>query len=264
MTHTRAEEYMAPPEDLRLTSLLLTFYTTARLGQEQLSDGGGPFGFDITTALQVDFLVDAYGCDGIVETGCFLGDTTEYLANRYPQLPVRTCDVAENHAAFTRHRLKQHQNATVLHGDSADLLPSLLDGLDRPLLYLDAHWREAWPLRDELTSVRRGVVAIDDFFIGHDRFGYDQYDGVVCGPELVAQSLPQAEELFVGNPYAKYAAPCLQTGRRAGTGYLAPGLDASLLARSDLFVRVPLRPEVIMPPWEIYGPRPRKAAGVAA
>lgn len=249
---------MAPPEDLRLTSLLLTFYTTARLSQEKLSDGGGPFGFDITTALQIDFLIDAYGCDGIVETGCFLGDTTEYLANRYPRLPVRTCDIVKDHVAFTQQRLAGHQNVAVLHGDSAVLLPSLLCGLKRPLVYLDAHWLDQWPLRDELTAIHDGVVAIDDFYIGHDRFGYDHYDGEVCGPGLVARALPAADELFVGNPYANYRVPCLQTGRRSGTGYLARGLDPGLMARSDLFVRVPLRPEIIMPPWEIYGPRRRQ------
>lgn len=255
---------MAPPEDPRLASLLLTFYTTPRLGQEQLSDGGGPFGFDITTALQIDFLIDSYGCDGIVETGCFLGDTTEYLANRYPQLPIRTCDVVENHAAFTQHRVADRQNVTVFHGDSAALLPSLLCGLNRPLVYLDAHWLDKWPLRDELISIRDGVIAIDDFYIGHDRFGYDHYDGEVCGPELVARALPGTEVLFVGNPYADYRVPCLQTGRRSGTGYLARDLDPGLMARSDFFVRVPLRPEIIMPPWETYGPRPRRRAEVSA
>ncbi|MFJ1552735.1 hypothetical protein [Streptomyces mirabilis] len=249
---------MPPPEDLRLTSLLLTFYTTARLGQEQLSDGGGPFGFDITTALQVDFLIDSYGCDGIVETGCFLGDTTEYLANRYPHLPVRTCDVVADHVAFTKQRLTGHRNVAVLQGDSAVLLPSLLCGLKRPLVYLDAHWQEKWPLCKELTAIRDGVVAIDDFDIGHERFGYDHYNGEVCGPGLIAQTLPAAGELFVGNPYAGYRVPCLQTGRRSGTGYLARDLDPGLMARSNLFVRVPLQPEIIMPPWEIYGPRPRK------
>ncbi|MET7573384.1 hypothetical protein ABZT04_33540 [Streptomyces sp. NPDC005492] len=255
---------MAPPDDQRLTSLLLTFYTTARLGQGRLSDNGGPFGFDIFTALQVDFLIDAYSCDGIVETGCFLGDTTEYLANRYRQLPIRTCDIDANSAGATRQRLAGHQNVTVLQGDSAALLPSLLCGLKRPLVYLDAHWQEKWPLRDELTAVREGVVAIDDFYIGHDRFGYDHYDGVRCGPDLVAQALPGVDELFVGNPYAKYPVPCLQTGRRSGTGYLARDLDSGAMARSDLFVRVPLRPEVMMPPWEIYGPPPRKPAEVRA
>ncbi|MFD5856069.1 hypothetical protein [Streptomyces chartreusis] len=254
---------MAAPEDMRMTSLLLTFYTTPRLGQEYLSDCGGPFGFDITTALQIDSLVDAYGCDGIVETGCFLGDTTQYLANRYPHLPVRTCDVDKNHAAFTQQRLASDNNVTVLHGDSAVLLPKLLCGLNRPLVYLDAHWLDRWPLQEELAVIHDAVVAIDDFNIGHDRFGYDHYDGEECGPGLVAQALPEADELFVGNPYADYKVPCLQTGRRSGTGYVARDLASGPMTRSDFFVRVPLRPEIIMPPWETYGPRRRRPTGVS-
>lgn len=248
---------MAPPEDLRTASLLLTFYTVPRVAQELLSDGGGPFGFDITTALQIDQIVDTYACDGIVETGCCLGDTTEYLARRYPHLPVRTCDVNPQHAEFTARRLRSRENVTVKVGDSGELLPRLLEGFRTPLVYLDAHGNPEWPLHDELAAIERGIVAIDDFDIGHPRFSYDHYDGVVCGPNLVAGALPELAELFVGNPYGGYPAPCLQTGRRSGTGYLTRSLTASPMARSQQFIRVPLRPEVIMPPWEIFGPRLR-------
>ena len=36
------------------------FYRIRRLGAAELSDGGGPFGFDITTALEFDYLIDRY------------------------------------------------------------------------------------------------------------------------------------------------------------------------------------------------------------
>lgn len=59
------------------------FYRTWRAGACRLSDGGGPFGFDIAVALLADGLISGFGCDAIAETGCFLGDTTAYLeANR--------------------------------------------------------------------------------------------------------------------------------------------------------------------------------------
>jgi hypothetical protein len=229
--------------------LLLTFYTVPRAGQRRLSDGGGPFGFDITTALQVDFLIAAYQCDGIVETGCYLGDTSEYLTRLYASLPLRTCDLDESSAAFTRARLRHHNNAQVWVGDSAELLPSMLDGLDSPLVFLDAHWGDGWPLVSELSCIQRGIIVIDDFFIGHSRFGYDRYDGIACDPALVAAALPDANEMFVGNPYADYPAPCMQTGRRSGTGYLVRGRTRDHIRHSPLFKGVPLRPKVALPKW---------------
>ncbi|MEW1550532.1 hypothetical protein [Streptomyces tsukubensis] len=241
--------------DSRLTSLLLNFYTTPRLGQERLSDGGGPFGFDITTAFQIDYLIELYECDGIVETGAHMGDTTAYLARQYSHLPILSCDIVDYYVRFTQQRLANLGNATVLQGDSAFVLPDLLQGLKRPLVYLDAHWQDQWPLRDELAAVKSGVVAVDDFDIGHSRFGFDHYDGEECGPRLLAKALPDADEVFVGNPYASYPAPCLQTGRRSGTGYLARTLDTGPLARSNLFVRVPLRPAITMPSWGSAGLR---------
>lgn len=238
-------------------TLLRTFYTVPRMGQERLSDGGGPFGFDITTALQTDALMRAYGCDGIVETGCFRGDTTEFLSRAYPDLPVLTCDLDHVSAATTRLRLRDRQNVEVYHGDSAELLPHMLRRLKKPLVYLDAHWNTRWPLREELAAVQHGIVAIDDFDIGHQRFSYDHYDGIVCGPDLVSAALADVQDLYIGNPYATYPFPCLQTGRRSGTGFLARGLDPLPMAQSQMFIRVPVRPNVIMPHWDIYEPRTR-------
>lgn len=230
--------------------LLVTFYTTERCGAVRLSDGGGPFGFDITVAVQVDALVETYACDGIIETGTFLGDTTAYLARRYPSLPVRSIEIDEASAAFASRRLRDLPNCQVVCGDSADLLAKLVDGLERPLVYLDAHWEDAWPLREELRSVQRGIVGIDDFDIGHPRFGFDVYDGSACGVDLVAEALPEVDELYLGNPFADYGVPCLQVGRRTGTAYLCRGLDPAPMRSSPWFVRVPMTGgEPTLPTW---------------
>ena len=71
------------------------FYRTLRLSATELSDGGGPFGFDITTALEFDYLIERYQCDAVIETGSNMGDTTEYLARAYPHLTSVTCDVVD-------------------------------------------------------------------------------------------------------------------------------------------------------------------------
>ena len=222
------------------------FYRVPRAGAIRLSDGGGPFGFDITVALQVDHLVAAFGCDGIVETGCFLGDTTEYLARRYPHLPMRTCDIDADAAEFTRRRLGNLSNVEVVTGDSASVIGRLGRGMERPLYYLDAHWYPGWPLPTELADIGTGVVCVDDFDIGHPRFGFDTYDGRPCDPHLVAKARPDLSVMWVGNPYCDYPLPCLQTGRRAGTGYLLSGLTATI--EHPMFIAVPLQPPRL-PQW---------------
>ncbi|MEU5108449.1 hypothetical protein AB0H07_40375 [Streptomyces sp. NPDC021354] len=239
-------------DDHHVEKVLGAFYRTPRAGGlDQLAGGGGPLGFDITAACRLHVLITLFACDGIVESGCHLGDSTEYLARTYSHLPIRACDLDEHRARFTRTRLTAFPNAAVHHGDSGQLLPTLLDGMERPLVFLDAHWGPAWPLRVELTVLQawQAVVLIDDFDIGHPRFGYDTYDGVVCGPELVADTLPDLERMFVGHVEADYPLPCLQISRRSGTGVLLLGHDDTPLATHPWFVNVPLRPRPALPSW---------------
>jgi hypothetical protein len=238
--------------DLKCDDLLLkNFYTTARAGAISLSDGGGPLGFDISVALQIDHLVREFSCDGIVETGCHYGDTTEYLAKQYPDLPVVTCDIDVRLASFTQARCAEYPNAKVLSGDSAVLLPEMTAGISNPLVLLDAHWYEPWPLPQELRAVDRmprAVVAIDDFFIGHQRFGFDSY-ARRCDAELVSEEIPSADVMFIGNPEASHAFPCLQVGRRAGVGYVVHGMNPDPIRKSGMFCCVDLRPPIRLPAW---------------
>lgn len=236
----------ASAEDLRLVG---NFYTTSRTSAGLLTDGGGPFGFDIHVAFQVQSIIDHCEIDGIVETGCCLGDTTEYLALQYPELEVRTCDIDETRVRFAARRLRTWSHVRVEHGDSGELLASLTDGLRRPLFILDAHGSGEWPLARELAQVRGGVAVIDDFDIGHPRFSFDRYDGIDCGPSLVARLFPRTEAMLVGNPYGRYPAPCLQPYRRAGRGYVMGEAEMRALEGNSRFCTIELGATPTLPPW---------------
>ena len=206
------------------------FYRTGRAGAQRLSDGGGPFGFDIAVALMVDELIRKYGCDAIAETGCFTGDTTFYLARRYPSLPVYSCDIDWGCAAFTTRRLAGCSNAEVTREDSPGMLARVASRHVRPLAFLDAHWGEHWPLIAELGVVMAaaGIAVIHDFDIGHDRFSYDTYDGLPCGPLLLSRLAAPPAWYYTLDPSAALPVPCLQTGRRAGVAVvLGTDLGAS-------------------------------------
>jgi hypothetical protein len=216
----------------RVERTVAVFYTTARAGACRLSDEGGPFGFDIAVALLADDLISAYRCDAIAETGCFLGDTTDYLSRRYPELPVYTCDIEPGYCAFTARRLADRQNVTVSCANSPAMLAEVSARHARTFAFLDAHWAGQWPLVAELGMVSAAIVMIHDFDIGHDRFSFDTYDGVPCGPSLLASVARPPDWYFTFDPDAPLPVPCLQTGRRAGVGVLAVGLDSHPLQAS--------------------------------
>jgi hypothetical protein len=219
------------------------FYRTGRAGALRLSDGGGPFGFDIAVALLVDELIRGYDCDAIAETGCFAGDTTFYLARRYSRLPVYACDIDPACAAFTARRLAGCPNTAVTCEDSPRMLARVVARHTRPLAFLDAHWGENWPLITELDIMAEaaGVTVIHDFDIGHDRFSYDTYDDVPCGPLLLPRMARPPGWFYTLDPSAALPVPCLQTGRRAGVGIvLGRGLAVGQAPPSPLLAAHPL------------------------
>jgi len=219
------------------------FYRTGRAGAQRLSDGGGPFGFDIAVALMVNELIREYDCDAVAETGCFAGDTTLYLARRYPGLPVYSCDTNGECAAFTARRLVGYANAEVTCEDSPGMLARVTSRHARPLAFMDAHWGEDWPLIKELGIVTAavGIAVIHDFDIGHDRFSYDTYDGVPCGPLLLSRMAAPPLWYYTLDPSAALPVPCLQTGRRAGVAVvLGRDLDADREPPSRFLAARPL------------------------
>ncbi len=224
--------------DTEKTRLLRDFYQVPRMGQLFLSDGGGPFGFDIQLACEVDWLVRAYGCDAVIETGCNMGDTTEYLCNRYPDRPVFTCDVEGAFVDFVKERLALHSNVKVAQSDSVAFLEHTLPKFKRPFLFLDAHGvGKEWPLTAELSMLKRGVICVHDFDIGHERFDYDTYEGVKCDPTLLAQSLGSGAPYFINHADADYPLPCLQVGRRSGRAFIVRGLPEEPAATCPYLTR---------------------------
>lgn len=216
------------------------FYRVPRLGGKRLkgvtplSDGGGPFGFDIRAALAFHYLVVKYQPDVIIETGSHVGDTTEYLARTYPWIPVHSCDVDESHVRLAQARTRRLSNAFVVNEDSRKLLARVLSAHQRPLVFLDAHWGPDWPLKEELALIDNGIVCVDDFDIGVDGYGFDEYDGVRCGPDLIFGST-EVSRVYLGSTAHVYEFPCLQNGRLAGRGYFAKGMPDYMMD-SRMFV----------------------------
>lgn len=113
--------------------------------------------------------------NAIVETGTYLGATTEFLA-RQVQIPLYTVELMPRYFYYARFRCRPYRNARIFLGDSRYFLKGLQSGVSFPrsgiLFYLDAHWYKELPLRDEVDLIEGGwkesVVVIDDFQVPDD------------------------------------------------------------------------------------------------
>jgi hypothetical protein len=145
---------------------------------------GGPFNGQAYRCLLFAALVERLRPAAIVETGTYLGTTTEWMASF--QLPVFTCDSSKETFWFAKARLSEIPNVMARLGDSQDFLSNLLRGSsldagqDRFLFYLDAHWGRDLPLLAEIDLIfslcPTATVLIDDFEVPDDPgYGFDAY-----------------------------------------------------------------------------------------
>lgn len=115
-----------------------------------------------------------HGCRNFVETGTYLGYTTDAVARLGAR--VVTIELSPMFHELAVKKFAAMPNVRCLLGDSAELLPRILDALDGPaLLWLDGHFSEGGtakgktdtPILEELEAVfrhrdKRHVVLIDD------------------------------------------------------------------------------------------------------
>jgi hypothetical protein len=174
----------------------------------------GPFnGQTARQALFVDIIAKTQP-HAIVETGTFLGVTTELMSQT--ALPVFTIELHRRNYGFARARFWRKRNVRLLHGDSRTALRRLFDGALHPLsgltvfFYLDAHWNDDLPLAEEINIVFSrcplAVVMIDDFEVPSDAgYGYDDYGpgkALVSGYIRPAISAHQLRAYYPSTPSA--------------------------------------------------------------
>ena len=220
-------------------SLLRSIIGPIRLGaltyamrRERRLAWSGPFNGQAYRCLLFAALVEHLRPAAIVETGTYLGTTTEWMAAF--QLPVFTCEGSEEHFGFAQARLSPVPNVTVTLGDSREFLRGLLKG---PLLkagqeaiifYLDAHWNTDLPLAEEVDLIfgacPSAAVMIDDFEVPGDAgYGFDSYSpGLTLNASYVAAAV-QAHRLATFYPSTPSSA---ETGMSRGCAVLCK--DAGL------------------------------------
>jgi len=117
-------------------------------------------------------LIKLYNINCIIETGTNIGDTTEKLAINYPNIEIHTLEINKEFYSASSNRLSKYTNVLCHLGSSdtvlKELLPTLLS--KKILFYLDAHWYDYWPLKNELLVISthlkdNSIIIIDDISV---------------------------------------------------------------------------------------------------
>lgn len=156
---------------------------------------GGPMNGQTARQAIVRDIAHSIHFDRVVETGTYRGSTTEFLSHVFRGVRLDTTELSSRYWAYAQRRLQPHTAVSVHLADSRDFLTRMAhktDTKETVFFYLDAHWEDDLPLRDELTIIahkwQRAVVMIDDFQVPDDP-GY-MFDDYGSGKILTESYLP--------------------------------------------------------------------------
>jgi hypothetical protein len=175
---------------------------------------------EIVKKLYNDFLFDTF-----IETGTYYGATSKWFAETFPDKETHTI---ENNFDNYHHGLKTlstKSNVFCHFGDSVDILKEIASvfPVQKPFIYLDAHWHNKWPLLNELDIIStlykdNCCIMIDDFQTPYRSFQYDKYDG---RPNNLDYILPSVNKVFT-DPFYFFMEKSNRTPRPVGKIILFP------------------------------------------
>lgn len=164
----------------------------------------------------VKTLIQEIPISTFIETGTFLGNSAGFVAQCFPGIVVRTCELNEEFLGRAKRRLWRLKNIEFYLDSSEKFIRKQVQSLSpdsHPLFFLDSHWYEYWPLQDELLAIAESglscVIVIDDFQIpNHSDFGFDvdRKSNLACGMDMIIPILatyPQNRYQFVLPQYTR-------------------------------------------------------------
>jgi predicted O-methyltransferase YrrM len=193
-------------------------------------DQDEPFNGQRARAELVRHLIERLSVEAIIETGTFMGATTEFFLGF--GVHVYSVETKPRFHYFARRRFRRAANVELALSDSRTYLSQLAARRDVPkqnvLFYLDAHWYDDIPLRDEVRLARQhwrdSVIVVDDFQVPYDPgYGYDEYGpGVAFSIEYLVPELDGFSVFYPSTPSGE------ETGHRRGSIVLAMGTAARI------------------------------------
>lgn len=141
------------------------------------------------------YLIRELCIDEFWETGTNVGETSLLIAAQ-TNIPVASCELNQQFFDLAVRRLKPFADrAEIFHEDSRLFLQRMLKRgtAKRPFIYLDAHWYEDLPLREEIELITASAVecliVVDDFEVSTDAgFGFDKYGDIALDWAYIGES----------------------------------------------------------------------------
>jgi len=207
------------------------------LGDSEIQQSwGGPFnGQQKRCALFLD-LIERANPQAVIETGTYRGTTTEFMAEHFRRA-IFTCEIVPRQFFQSQKKLAIYPQVSVFEADSRRFLEDVLSQktAGTPLFfYLDAHWQEDLPLRDELEIILRhgppSIIMVDDFRVPFDEgYKFDDYGpGKVLDLSILAFLRDEPVQIFFPNTPSEH-----ETGAKRGCVVLSTADLAPLVAPSE-------------------------------
>ena len=128
---------------------------------------GCEFNEDAGIRKLVDELIQKYPITSFVETGTARGDTAYYMAKKYPELKIWTCEVWQKLFRVVQERMDYCMNVRIFQQPSLYFLKTHSKSFGNfPFFYLDAHTAESSEQKEELAFInknfKKAIILIDD------------------------------------------------------------------------------------------------------
>ena len=188
--------------------------------------------------LRTSFLLcDIFKPDFAIESGSYLGTSTQYLAS-LASTKTYSIEINSAFADIARMRLKTDIDCgriEVIDGDSAVQMSKILSTFNptnsKVFAYLDAHWLEHIPLSEEIQSLLDWggdfIAVVDDFYTPDDPgFGFDQYKN----HRVDISHIPKSEQISVWIPDKNSST---ESGSRRGTAYIVSSRLKELVVKES-------------------------------
>jgi hypothetical protein len=160
----------------------------------------GAFAGDSVEKQGVDRIINILNIERIVETGTYIGKTSFYLAQKYPKLPVYSCEINPDFCSVARKNTQSCGNLIIENVSSNVFIARLTQSDNKStFFFLDAHWGDYLPLLDELKSILNdkvlSFIIIDEFKVpNRPDLAFAINDG-----KGTSFSLPEQERMKIRN-----------------------------------------------------------------
>jgi len=191
-----------------------------------------PFNGDTYICDEFLKLKETFNIDTAIETGSCMYSTTKWLCNNFDE--VYTVEINHEYANYGKHKISTFPNCFTSVGvDSVSFINHILSQhiykTNSTIFFLDAHWGENCPLKDEIKAIANinlqhpPIIAIHDFYTNHpEELGYDIYKGESLSISYIHDELKMLELAYGCSYHYYFNTPAKSTGAKRGIIYLTP------------------------------------------